>query len=217
MSIAASSAKLMFSGEFSKHSRDGNKLNARFKLGPGLFDSMLPKFSRGVMCNYLTGSNDGTFLISAGCSLLRSDWKFTAKVGGPISSAYPYHLYLTNLARVVGPAPTFFANWFVPGMIEWGAGANINRRMIIASATPVAGALMVTLDDYLKTIPVVGDDVVLYPGCDGTTGACKAYDVNDNPTGKFDNYDNFGGNPFTPVNNPSTTGLPDLNQTGAKK
>jgi hypothetical protein len=214
MSVAATKK---FTGQLSSMARDGNKATAKFKIGSGLLDTTLPKFTRGPLCSHLSGSNDGTFLISAGCTLLRTDWKFTAKIGGPISSAYPFNVYLTNLARASGAAPTFFANWFVPGMLVWGTGVNVKRRMIVASATPIAGALMVTLDDYFTSLPVIGDDVVLFPACDGTTLTCKAYDATNNSTGKFDNYVNFGGNPFTPTYNPSTTGLPDLNQNGAKK
>ncbi len=218
MSLHIDNAVLIFSGEVNQIQRTGNKVTASCGIGPALLDNPLPALTKGKLCNHVKGSNSaGTFLISTGCTLLKDDWKFTAKIGAPISSAYPYTVYLTNLARVAGAAPTFFVNWFGFGRIEWGVGADLQRRSIIASTVPVAGALSVVIHRYFGSLPPLNADVVLYPGCPGTTQACKAYDATDNPTGKFDNYVNFGGSPFTPAGNPSTSGQPNLNLGGGKK
>lgn len=210
-------AEQVFSGQVPEVQRAGNKLSCKGKFGSALFDTNLPIFVRSTTCNHLKGSNDGTFLISAGCSLLKANWEFTALVGGPLSVNYPFTVYLTNLARTIGAAPTFFANFFALGYIEWGAGAAIQRRAITTSTNVVAGALQVNLHRYFKGVPNIGDTVKLYPGCDGTAGTCKAYDVSTNELGKFDNYLNFGGNPFMPVADPSASGQPNLNQQGGKK
>ena len=55
------------------------------------------------------------------------------------------------------------------------------------------------------------------PGCDGIYTTCQAYDSANNPTGKFNNYLNFGGEPFTPGVNPSAVGQFNLGLNGAKK
>jgi hypothetical protein len=179
---------------------------------------------RGTMCNFLNGANnDGSFLISQACTLLKANWKATALVIAPVGNAFPFTLHLNTLTGVgaditasIGAARVF-ANFFANGWIEWGAGAAIQRRLIIGSTAPVAGALNLTLHRYFSALPNVGDTVTLYPGCDGLAATCKAYDAVTNPAGKFNNYLNFGGEPFTPIANPSTSGQPNLNTRGAKK
>ena len=50
-----------------------------------------------------------------------------------------------------------------------------------------------------------------------TAIACGGADANLNPAGKFNNYQNFGGQPFTPISNPSMAGLRQLGVQGTKK
>jgi hypothetical protein len=216
--VNVSNVQTVFTGDASTPSRQGNILKVKCKMGSSLLDTQLPFFIRGVRCNHLRGSNaDGSFLISAGCTLLKANWKFTAQVTPPLFAIFPFTLNLTDLARATGANPAFFANWFAPGVIEWGNGAAIQRRAIIGSTVPVAGAFAVTLHRYFNGVPNIGDTVVLYPGCDGIYTTCKAYDAANNPTGKFDNFPNFGGEPFTPVANPSVTGQKNLGVSGGKK
>lgn len=77
--------------------------------------------------------------------------------------------------------------------------------------------MTLTLHRYFKSLPILGDGLVIYPGCDGLYTTCQAYDAVINPTGKFNNKVNFGGEPFTPIANPSANGLPILNTQGSKK
>jgi hypothetical protein len=219
---ALSNVQVVFSGDVSGLNRKGNKLTLKCRP-PMLFETQLPRMIRGTMCNFLTGSNnDGSFLISAGCTLLKANWKATALVIAPVGNAFPFTLHLNTLTGVgaditasIGAARVF-ANFFANGWIEWGAG-DIQRRLIVGSTAPVAGALDLTLHRYFNSLPPVGALVTIYPGCDGLYTTCKAYDASTNPTGKFNNYVNFGGEPFTPIANPSTSGQPNLNTRGAKK
>ncbi|HLX68855.1 MAG TPA: phage BR0599 family protein [Verrucomicrobiae bacterium] len=222
-------AQTMFTGDASAPSRDGNKIKMKCKMGPALLGSQLPIFLRGVQCSHLRGSNaSGLNLISAGCTgpdniMLRANWKATGLVAGPLSAGFPYTLSLSNLvgtgANVASALAgnTVFANWFANGFVEWGAGANIQRRMIVGSTVPAGSALSLTLHRYFNGVPNIGDSVSLYPGCDGLYTTCKAFDSANNPTGKFNNYQNFGGQPFTPVSNPSMAGLKQLGVQGTKK
>jgi hypothetical protein len=212
-----SNVKTEFSGLVLSAYPQGRSIVAKCRFGPAVLDNQLPFFIKGASCNNLRGSNDGTFLISAGCTLLKSDWKFTAQVAGPVVSDWPFAISLTSLARVTGSAPTFFANWFAGGVIEWGTGANVQRRLIATSTNPVSGALTIKLHRYFKSLPTIGNTVVLYPGCDGMFATCKAYDGSANPTGKFDNKTNFFALPFMPIGNPSLTGQPNLGTRGGKK
>ena len=227
---AVTNAQTMFTGDCSAPSRDGNIMRMKCHMGPSTFNTRLPCILRGVQCSHLRGTNaDGTNLISAGCTgpdniMLRSKWKFTAVVAGPISAVWPYTLQLGTLVAVganaitaQGTAGAIFANWFAPGVIEWGAGANIQRRAIVSSTAPGGFDLTVNLHRYFSVAPNIGDTVTLYPGCDGIYTTCQAFDSVNNPTGKFNNYPNFGGQPFTPIANPSTAGLTQLGTQGAKK
>lgn len=221
---ALSNVQIVFTGDCAAPSRQGNKIIAKCKFGPALFETQLPRMVRGTMCNFLGGSNnDGSFLISAGCTLLKANWKFTALVEAPVSNAFPFALFVSDTLTGVGAnaiaalsGGAIFANWFANGWVEWGAGANIQRRLIIGS-TALGGGLTLTLHRYFSALPAIGDTVTLYPGCDGLFTTCKAYDAVTNPTGKFNNYVNFGGEPFTPIANPSTSGQPNLGTQGGKK
>lgn len=226
----------VFNGDAGAPSRQGNMIKMKCQMGPALLNSKLPIYVRGTMCSHLRGSNaDGTHLISVGCTgpdniMLKANWKCTAKVAAPVSALFPLTLNLSNFAgsgaNAVASlaAGAIFANWFANGFVEWGAGANIQRRAIIGSTAPIAGVLTLTLHRYFRGVPNVGDTIVLYPGCDGLFTTCQAYNAGTNPTGKFNNstngtpgQSNFGGDPFTPISNPSMTGLTDLGANGTKK
>lgn len=223
-----SNVAVIFTGDVAQPGRTGNKVKAQCRFGSSIFETMLPRLVRGVSCAHLGGSNnDGSFLISAGCTLVKADWKFTGVVAGPVSGAYPFSLLLNTLTGVGTKAAAalsgggVFANWFGPsGWVEWvpgGVAANMQRRSVVGSTAPVAGAITLTLHRYFNGLPNIGDMVAFYPGCDGQYSTCKAYDGGNNPTGKFNNGVNFGGEPFTPAANPSTVGAATLNVSGAKK
>lgn len=227
--ITVTNATQVFSGDCVDISRAGNVVKASCKLGSSLFDTELPVLVKGVMCPHLRGSpGDGTHLISQGCTgpdaiMLRSKWKFTGLVANPISVAYPYALKLGTLVGVGTSAAAalagagIFANWFGYGVVEWGAGANVQRRLIIGSTVVSGGTITLTLHRYFGSAPALNDVVTFYPGCDGVAATCQAFDATDNPTGKYGNFDNFGGDPQTPTGNPTTTGQPTLGVQGAKK
>ena len=196
----------VFKGETTKPGRSGSKLTPTLTPQGRRMDTLVPTVMRGVQCPWM--------VYSPGCGLDRANWKFTAAVANPVSSAWPFELKLSGLARAVGSAPSYFTDWFAPGWIEWGSGADLQRRGILASTNPVSGALTVTLSRWWTGAgPSVGDTVSLYPGCDKLAATCKAYNAGNNPTGKFDNYrpavatagGGFGGLPFMPANNQSAT------------
>lgn len=219
----------VFSGEVASLSRQGNNLSCKCKFGSGIFETQMPVLVKGTLCPHLRGSpGDGTHLISQGCTgpdavMKSSNWKFTASVANPINAAFPFLLKVSGLAGSGAAAIAalasgrVFVNWFSYGWIEWGVGNKIQRRQIVTSTVPGAGIIEVNLHRYFSSVPVFGDAVVLYPGCDGQVSTCKAYDVGTNPTGKYGNYPNFGADPFTPTGNPSVTGLPVFNVRGGKK
>jgi hypothetical protein len=185
---------VIFTGEVVSAAVTGSRITCKVVPGGSLYDRLVPRFYFQRHCNHA--------LFSPGCGLVKADWKFTATISDPGSVGYPFTFALAGLARVSGPGPTYFADWFAGGWMELGAGANWQRRAILLSSMPVAGAMTVTLDRDPRPFPGIGDAVVLYPGCDLTKEMCSAYDAVNNPGGKFDNYLNFGGHPYIPIANP---------------
>ena len=213
--VSVTNIEEIFIGDCAKPSRQGRKITVKCTGGSAVYESQVPRMIRGTVCNHLGGSNDGTFLISAGCTLLKAVWKFTGIVVAPVSAAYPYQINLNTLTAIdVGTAAAItagtivlFSDFFALGWIEWGAGADVQRRQIIGSTVPVAGAATLKLHKYfLGAGPQIGDTITFYPGCDGSYTTCKIYDFATNPRGKLNNYPNFGAEPFTPPGNPSLLG-----------
>lgn len=189
------SDEVLFVGEVVQVAVKGRVLRGRCLAGGSLFDRSVPRFRLQTGCNHT--------LFDVGCGLSKAAWKFMAKVGDPGDPGYPFEFELTGLARASGPAPTFFEHWFAGGWIEFGSAATWCRRPILRSSAVSGGVVTVTLSRDLDPFPETGDDVVLYPGCDGRDVTCKAHHATNNPEGKFDNWLNFGGHPFVPVANPS--------------
>ena len=191
----ASNGVVFFTGEVTRVSVRGSRLTATATPVGSALDRKLPNFYIGPYCNWS--------LFSPGCGLSANDWKFTATVSDPGDPGFPFLFQLAGLARVSGPTPVYFEDWFAGGWIEFGSGSSLERLPILRSTTPSGGVLTVTLHRDPDPYPQMGDPVVLYPGCDGRSVTCRAYDASRNPEGKFDNFLNFGGHPFVPPGNPS--------------
>ena len=185
-----------FTGEITKAGVKGSTLKATATPGGRRFDDLLPRLTKGPDCAHS--------LFDTGCTLLKTHWHFTGVVAAGSSSAWPYTLNVATLARTTYAAPTYFADWFALGWVEWTPPTGpVQRRPIIASTNPVSGALTLTLKRWWDGTPINGDALVLYPGCDLQLATCRAYQASNNPRGKFDNGDNFGGDPFIPAGDPA--------------
>ncbi len=100
----------------------------------------------------------------------------------------------TTLAGVAGDVLTSgtFAlspdGWFAGGYVDWDNGAgDIERRFIISHT-----GSNITIGLPFNGMPS-GAEVVAYPGCDHLLQTCAD---------KFDNEENYGGQPFYPGKNP---------------
>lgn len=199
---------VLFTGTIKKAGVRGRKIRAIGGFGKKFIDQQYPRSLIGPSCRYC--------LFSAGCTLAAADWEFTAKVVGPVSAAWPFALDLEDLARTIGGVPTFFTDWFAGGIIQIGTGADTQQRVITASTNPVSDALTINVRNWFTTSPAIGAAVKLWPGCDLQNTTCKAYHATDNPTGKFNNYVNFGGEDKVPVGNPSLIKLSNAVAGGKK-
>lgn len=199
-------ARVLFRGEVLAPKVSGWMITADALPFGSLFDQMLPRGVIGPVCNWRKGPSKtpaGTFLMSPACGLLRADWQFLANILNPGTPGWPFTFTLNNLARVTGPTPTYFAQWFAGGWMEFGSGATYQRHSIVDSSAVSGGQVTVTLTRDPTPFPIVGDLVLLYPMCDGRAVSCKAYNASTNPEGRFNNFPNFGGHPLVPVSNPS--------------
>ena len=84
-------------------------------------------------------------------------------------------------------AGTFGDTYFQEGSVLWRTGNNASTEQVIGDYALTNRRIKL----YLPTPRdiEVGDTFFLRPGCDGTPATCKV---------KFDNFDRFGGDPFTP-------------------
>lgn len=202
------SVAVLFVGEVSSARVKGAWVDARCVPFGGLLDRLVPTFRLQVGCNWA--------LFSPGCGLLKTAWKHTAKIADPGTPGYPFSFDLNTLARTSGATTHYFDSWFAGGWIEFGTGANLQRRAILKSTTVTSNALTVWLQRDPEPFPAIGDDVVLYPGCDGRKETCRAWHTSNNPEGKFDNFHAFGGHPFIPAANPSLVKVSTAGSGGKK-
>lgn len=202
-----SNRSTVWQGTLVKIKRNGKEITGSLNAGPAVLENQLPGLIHGPSCNHTMRYNDGTYLMSVGCTLLKSTYQFSAKYATS-TGAYPFTLNLTNLASTGALSNPTTQDYYALGWAEWGSGANLQRRAIIGSSVPSGTSLNVTLDRWWNGTPSVGDTIYIYPGCDGLGKTCRT---------KFNNYINFGGEEFTPVGNPSLTKLTTNPANGAKK
>lgn len=75
------------------------------------------------------------------------------------------------------------AHYFAEGWIQFGTGQTYEVRTILGSTAETGGEVTLTLNASLS-YAVATDSGTLFPGCDGTDGACLL---------KFNNFPNWGG------------------------
>jgi hypothetical protein len=193
--VTVLSNAIVFVGEISRATVRGRIITARCRTGGAVFDRQVPRFRMQTGCNHV--------LFDTGCGLVRTAWRFTATIADAGDPGFPFEFELEDLQRVSGPTPAYFEHWFAGGWAEFGSGATWCRRPILRSSTVTGGALTITLARDPLAFPEVGEEVSLFPGCDGRWETCGAHHGDTNPQGKFNNRLNFGGHPYMPIGNPS--------------
>ncbi len=123
------------------------------------------------------------------------------KVGVTLASADGREIVVSG-AGLAGLA----AHYFAEGWIQFGTGATYEVRTILGSTAEVGGEVTLTLNAPLS-FAVVTDAGTLYPGCDGTDGACVL---------KFDNFANWGGH-RVPLRNLALKAMEIKTGSGGKK
>lgn len=90
---------------------------------------------------------------------------------------------------IININPSFDADWFVGGFVEF-LNNNVKDRRFITNHNNTNGTLTLNLPFSGLNI---GSQVTAFPGCSHTTTTCE---------GKFNNVLNYGGFPFIPSKNP---------------
>jgi len=199
----ASNDEVIFFGEIVKAKIDGDWVTGTVVSAGSKFDRQITRVRYQRDCNNAWGD--------VACAINKDDWKFSAVIQDVGTEGYPFTFDLETLSGVGADATAQLANveegWFAGGWIQFGSGANTQRRAILNNTAPVSGELTLTLDRDPNPFPSNGDSVFLWPGCDGLPATCQV---------KFENYDNFLGFNFLPAGNPSLVKT-QITGSGGKK
>jgi hypothetical protein len=206
------SAVMIFKGQVVNASFDGPYISARCQGISSLFDRLVPNILLQPTCNYAVYSDS--------CGLLSDDWKMAASVVEYTAGSYEIIIQtpaFTKVSPTTRPSTTeVFEHYFAGGRFESGSGASFEARGIMDSVA-IESNIKLTLRHPLDSAPLPSDTIFIWPGCDGKVETCKLYNEVSNPTGKFDNYDRFGGFPFVPIGNPSLSKVnKDISEGGKK-
>jgi len=112
--------------------------------------------------------------------------KGTHKVTAPV-------LGVDGLSVIVDAA--LEADYFAGGMLSWESVAGVQWRFILLNSANILSINFPTMpsgDVYGRSLEV-GAILSLYPGCNHTMTHCRD---------RFNNLDNYGGQPYTPWDNP---------------
>lgn len=167
----------------------GNQTGEQVNARARFFGGVLERQVPGFLVQH--GCNWSIY--SQGCTLLKADFE----KAGTFTSAAGNVLTITTAAAEA--AGTFFGGW-----IGVGSGSTWERRAIKNSA-PGSGIQTITVDRAIRQ-SASGQTVKFYRGCDGLPGTCQA----------LSNFDNYGGQPFIPRDNP-TLKASELNSDARKK
>lgn len=179
----------VFVGEVVSVETDGPFLTARVSAFGNLFERRLPRWLIQPTCNWA--------VYDTACGLDRIAWKRTAEV---LDAFTPNSHRL--LVRALGagasaiPAHAFAGGWLEYEIEEGPTGS---RTILDSTAANGSGDLELSLASDLHPWPEVGQEITIFPGCDGRRETCQTV---------FANYVRFGGFPFMPVGNPSMVKMP---------
>jgi len=188
----------VFTGEIGRTSLRGSVITAQCRPVGDRLETPMPRWLRGPSC--------AATLFHDGCNLSLSEWRWTARIAGEVTSDWPFLLPLAGLTPA-GSVELHQADAFAGGWVEWGSGIDLQQRPIVASSAVAAGGLVLTLGRPFFGQPLSGDAVALVPGCDLQASTCQT---------KFRNYQNFRGHPFVPAANPTLVKRSD-GASGGKK
>jgi len=190
--VDAGTATLRYMGEVSSCEYDGLQIKATVTSLGELLNRRFPRFYIQSTCNYQ--------LFSGPCKLLADNWKIECQLD---SSDDGQTIVLSGI-----PESGISENYFAAGWLVTGEGQNQQWRSILTSTASADGApITLTLNRPLNSY-TVGQEMVIYPGCDGSRETCR---------NKFNNYINFGGHAFVPNGNPTINALPTNSSGGGKK
>ena len=189
---AAINARVIFSGEVESARKSGVTITLNAKPWPAISETRIGRFRIQPTCNHV--------LFGAGCGLDSSAWIYSGALASSGACGWPFVFQISELS---GPGAPPAENWFAGGWIEVGG----DRVPIRQSTAAVDGSVSLTLSRDPRPFPVSGEEVSIYPGCDGRWETCGE---------KFSNRLNFGGHRLVPASNPSLVKLSTAVNGGKK-
>lgn len=205
---AGSSVVQVFGGEVTGVRFDGPFFDLGASGDSALFDRRAPRMLIQPGCNHA--------VFDAGCGLVAAGWVFEAlAVSGSGASVT---LGTFDVPAAADAAGWGFADFFALGYLERTVGGKPRRHTILRSTAKTGGGQVTfTLRTPLESVPTVGEEFRIVPGCDGRPETCRAYNASTNPTGVFNNFTRFGGFPAVPDKNPAFTAPKKSTSTSGKK
>ena len=197
----------IFGGEITgQPGGDGPMLKLTAAGNNALFDRSFPRFNLGKTC--------GNSVYDAGCTLALATWTFAGVV-----YSYSNKTLVVDFTAIIGGVPGGFGfnHYFALGYVERTIGSEKRRHLIYDSAAISSNRISLTLGAAPTEAPAVNDDVSVVVWCDNRPETCKAWHTTNNPTGKFNNFANFGGNPFSPDKDPAFQPLKKSDSATGKK
>jgi hypothetical protein len=199
-SINSGTPRVLFYGELVDVSGDGPWLEASCVRLGGLPERKFPSALVQTTCNYA--------VFSRACGLVAASWTF----GGLIDAVAGVTVTVSLGTLPPGVTGTAFAGFFTGGLFQ----ANQQTSRIVADALS-GGQRILTLERSLALTAGPAAGCFLLPGCDGAHTTCRAYHATTNPTGKFNNFTNYGGFPWFPLANPTFASVRNPAPAAGKK
>ena len=123
-------------------------------------------------------------LYGAQCQVTKATFKTVAVIATVEGNV------LSSLSFITAIDPTYDAQWFVGGVVEFVDGDGLTNQRFITQHNHIEGTI--TLNLPLKGA-IATSSVDVYPGCGHDNKTCNE---------KFTNIENYGGFPFIPLKNP---------------
>lgn len=196
--------EVLFQGLAVRAAFNGRKASLKCASFLDALGAEMPNFTLQHRCNYR--------VFGPGCLLARATYQVNVVIR---SISADRRTIEVSGAGLTGNNAAGFAkyqnNYWALGWLEFGAGATFQVATILKSdAVQVNGAdgARLYLSLPLQASAVVTSAAIATPGCDGNKETC--FD-------KFNNYTQYGGQPFIPKNNPNLPATYPGSETSAKK
>ena len=175
---------VLYRGIIETATRQGPIIRAKAVSPLAYGDKRVPRFFLQTRCNHQL--YDGST-----CRVAKANYR----IDGVVAAINAEEGFIDFEAADLDGKP---ADWLPLGFLEIGAAPHVEVRTIRQAEILTATRHRLFLNASLRTSQV-GDDCSAWPGCNRTPDHCA---------NRFDNFENYGGHPFIPFENPTLKAMP---------